>query len=57
VSGIEVADAGFICHIKGEREMPVRDVTLRDVRVRTVRGTPFVTEHVQGFVNDAGGRA
>ena len=48
-SGIEVADAGFVCHIKAEAEMPVRDVRLRDVRVRSVRGTPFVTQNVQGF--------
>ncbi len=57
VSGIEVADAGFICKIQGEREMPVKDVLLRDIRVRTVRGTPFVTENVQGFVNQAAVRS
>jgi polygalacturonase len=57
VSGIEVADAGFVCHIAGEAEMPVRDVTLRDIRVRTVQGTPFKTENVQGFVNRADLRA
>lgn len=51
VSGVRVDDAGFVCLVKGEAELPVRDVHLRDVAVRTVRGTPVVTEHVVGFDN------
>jgi polygalacturonase len=57
VSGIRVEDAGFVCLVKGEPELPVRDVHLRDVAVRTVRGTPVVTEHVTGFDNRADVRA
>jgi hypothetical protein len=43
--------------VKGEAELPVRDVRLRDVAVRTVRGTPVVTEHVVGFDNRVDVRA
>jgi hypothetical protein len=57
VAGIRVDDAGFVCLIKGEAELPVRDVVLRDVAVRTVRGTPVVTENVLGFDNRAEVRA
>ena len=57
VAGLRVEDAGFVCLVKGEAELPVRDVRLRDVAVRTVRGTPVVTEHVQGFDNRADVRA
>lgn len=53
VSGVRVDDAGFVCLVKGEAALPVRDVHLRDVAVRTVRGTPVVTEHVVGFDNRA----
>jgi hypothetical protein len=42
-----------MCYIKAEAGMPVKDVTLRDIKVRTVRGTPVFTENVQGFVNRA----
>jgi hypothetical protein len=57
VAGIRVEDAGFVCLIKGEAELPVRDVHVRDVAVRTVRGTPIVTENVRGFDNRAAERA
>jgi polygalacturonase len=53
VSNIRVEDAKFMCYIKAEAGMPVKDVTLRDIKVRTVRGTPVFTENVQGFVNRA----
>jgi polygalacturonase len=53
VSGVRVDDAGFVCLVKGEAELPVRDVHLRDVTVRTVHGTPVVAEHVVGFDNRA----
>jgi len=49
VDGVRVIEAGFVCLVRGEAELPVRSVTLRDVAVRTVRGTPVVTKHVQGF--------
>jgi polygalacturonase len=54
VSGVRVEDAGFVCHIKGEAELPVRDVHLRDVQVRHVSGTPVATSNVVGFDNRAG---
>jgi polygalacturonase len=53
VSNINVGDAKFMCYIKAEAEMPVKDVTLRDINVGTVHGTPVFTENVQGFVNRA----
>jgi polygalacturonase len=53
VSNINVGDAKFMCYIKAEAEMPVKDVTLRDIKVGTVHGTPVFTENVQGFVNRA----
>jgi hypothetical protein len=54
VSGIRVERAGFVCHVKGEAELPVRDVVLRDVVVRSVSGVPVATENVVGFDNRAG---
>lgn len=53
VSNVEVAEAQFVCRIKGQAELPVRDVRLRDLRVRTLRGAPVITENVEGFVDDA----
>jgi polygalacturonase len=53
VSHIRVDEAKFVCYIKAEAEMPVRTVSLRDVKVKTVLGTPVSTENVQGFVNNA----
>jgi hypothetical protein len=56
VSNVRVDDAGFVCHIKGEAELPVRDVHLLDVAVRHVSGTPVATANVVGFDNRAGSR-
>lgn len=53
VSGVRVDEAAYVCHIKGEAEMPVRDVHLRDVAVRHVSGTPVATENLVGFDNRA----
>ena len=53
VSKIRVGEAKFICQIKGEAELPVRGVTLDDVKVTTVRDTPVVTRNVRDFVNKA----
>jgi polygalacturonase len=53
VSKVRVGEAQFICKIKGEAELPVRGVTLDDVKVQTVRGTPVFTENVRDFVNRA----
>jgi polygalacturonase len=53
VSQVRVGEAQFICQIKGEAELPVRGVTLDDVKVQTVRGTPVFTQNVRDFVNRA----
>lgn len=53
VSNIVVAEAKSICHVYGEAEMPVKNVTLRNVKVARVTGTPITTKNLQGFVNEA----
>jgi polygalacturonase len=53
VSNIAVGEAKFLCSIKGEAALPVKNVTLRDIKVKTILGTPVLTENVQGFVNKA----
>lgn len=57
IAGIHVQDvavraAQYGCRIKGQADLPVRDVRLRDVRVATRRGAPVATEHVDGFEYD-----
>lgn len=47
------AEAKFVRQIKGQAELPVRDVRLRDLRVRRLRGAPVITENVEAFVYDA----
>ncbi|MDV3459359.1 glycoside hydrolase family 28 protein [Sphingomonas sp. HF-S4] len=49
VSDVRVAEAKFVCEIKGQAELPVRDVTLRRVNVTKVSGTPVQGEHVMGL--------
>jgi polygalacturonase len=49
VSDVRVERATFVCEIKGAAELPVRDVTLRRVKVAQVGGTPVQTEHVTGL--------
>jgi polygalacturonase len=53
VSNVTVREADFVCHIKAEAEMPVTNVTLRDIKVNTVAGTPISTVNVRGFLNEA----
>lgn len=53
VSNVQVAEAQFVCQIKGQAELPVHDVSLRDLRVGTLRGASVLNEHVEGFVYDA----
>jgi polygalacturonase len=50
VSNITVGEAKFVCLIKGEREAPVRNVSMRGVRVEKITGTAVTTENVEGFV-------
>lgn len=49
VSNIQVEEAAFVCQVKGEKELPVKNVTLAGIRVAHVSGTPVTTENVIGF--------
>jgi len=49
VRNIKVERAAFVCEIKGEAEVPVRDVTLRSVQVATIDGTRFRNANVGDF--------
>lgn len=49
VSDVAVKRAQCVASIKGEREMPVRDVRLNRVTVAMTNETPIVTENVVGF--------
>jgi polygalacturonase len=53
VDDVVVKQAKFVCNIKAEREMPIRNVRLGRVRVGTTTGTPVVTENVVNFSNAA----
>jgi polygalacturonase len=53
VSNVTVDHARFLCAIKAEAELPVKDVTLRNIKVKTITGTPVFTENVRGFVNES----
>lgn len=53
VSNVTVNEAKFLCSITAEAEAPVRDVTLRNVKVGTITGKAVTTENVIGFVNAA----
>ncbi|AQR75292.1 glycoside hydrolase family 28 protein [Sphingomonas sp. LM7] len=48
VSDVRVERAKFVSEIKGQAELPVRDVTLRRVRVAQASGTPVHSEHAIG---------
>ncbi|MFT3997442.1 MAG: glycoside hydrolase family 28 protein [Asticcacaulis sp.] len=50
VSNIEVNEAKSLAFLKGEKEQPVRNVSLKNVRVAKVTGQPVTTENVEGFV-------
>lgn len=52
VSKVQVQQAQFICQVKGEREQPVRNVSLRDVKVETLTGKGIQVENLEGFVNE-----
>ncbi|MDT8761079.1 glycoside hydrolase family 28 protein [Sphingomonas psychrotolerans] len=49
VTDVRVAEASFVCAIKGQAELPVRNVLLRDVRVERTTGTAMRTTHVTGL--------
>lgn len=49
VRNVLVGQAQFICRINGEAELPVTNVSLRNVRVRMGTKTPYRTANVEGF--------
>jgi polygalacturonase len=49
VTHVAVGVAKHVCRIKGEAELPVVNVALRDVKVARVLATPFMTENVKDF--------
>jgi polygalacturonase len=51
VSDVKVGEARFVCRIQGDPGLPVKDVSLRDVRVATVREQPVTVTNTQGFSN------
>lgn len=51
VSEVRVGEAKFVCQIKGEAELPVKDVSLDDVKVARLGGEAVLTRNVTGFVN------
>lgn len=54
VSNIRVDEAEYVCMIKGDPGQVVKDVTLDDVQVKTVRKKAVQLENVQGFVDHSG---
>jgi polygalacturonase len=52
VSNVTVNEAKFLCNITAEAEAPVRDVTLRNVKIANITGKAVTTENVVGFVNN-----
>ncbi|WP_313442220.1 glycoside hydrolase family 28 protein [Novosphingobium sp.] len=49
IENVTAASAQFRARIKGETELPVRNVTLRNIRVGTVAAEAVETVNVQGF--------
>jgi polygalacturonase len=49
VSDVRVAEAKYVCQIKGEAQLPVRDVSLKTVTVETVTGQAIDNAFVEGF--------
>lgn len=50
VSDVRVGEARFVCRIQGDAGMPVKNVTLRGVRVETVRDQAFSVSNAEGLV-------
>jgi polygalacturonase len=53
LSNVRVGQAKFVCRIKAEKEMPVKNVTLRDIRIATILEAPVANDNVEGFVHQA----
>ena len=49
VSDVHVAQAKFVCQIKGAAELPVRDVSVKRVKVDTVTDKAIDNSFVEGF--------
>jgi polygalacturonase len=49
VSDVHVAQAKFVCQIKGAAELPVRDVSVKRVKVDTVTDQAIDNSFVEGF--------
>ena len=49
VSDVRVGEAKFVCQIKGAAELPVRDVSVKRVKVGTVTGKAVDNSFVEGF--------
>jgi polygalacturonase len=53
VSNVTTGEAKFLCEIKGEAELPVKNVTLKNIKVAKITGSPVTLKNVEGFVNQA----
>jgi polygalacturonase len=51
VSKVRVGEAKYVCRIKGEKALPVRGVTLDDVKVARLSAKAVEVENVEGFVD------
>jgi polygalacturonase len=49
VSDVRVGEAKFLCRIRAEAELPVRDVSLRRIAVGKLDGPAIDNDHVEGF--------
>jgi polygalacturonase len=53
LKNITVAEAGFRCQIKADAAMPVKDVTLTNIKVGKTLGKPVSTDNVTGFTDNS----
>lgn len=50
VRNVSAEQAKFLCYIKAESALPVRDVSLHNVKVKSITDQPCVTENVEKLV-------
>ncbi|ESQ93352.1 hypothetical protein ABAC460_01205 [Asticcacaulis sp. AC460] len=53
VRHVRVDEAKFLCRITAEAEMPVKNVSLRDIQVQTLLEDPVTTQNVEAFTHEA----
>ncbi|NGZ86190.1 glycoside hydrolase family 28 protein [Duganella aceris] len=53
VSNIEIGEAAFVCRIKAEKDMPVKNVSLANIKVTKLLEQAIRTDNVEGFINNA----